>query len=162
MWHITDLGPLTSSLSLIHLMVGLGLPVNGIFRTTFSPFSNVHTSRKRGGTLIFGGAMKTNEVSPTPVSIIQFYSINSMYPIMFKYILLPRKRKNVSVKSWKEINFVILWFCSKSSIGPSTFMLIRLPVIIYYILWCFSTILTYCKTVFLWQSGQNLITNITS
>ena len=51
-----NLWPDTSWPSLIHLTVGLGLPVNGILNTMSSPFSKVQTSLNLGGTLIFGGA----------------------------------------------------------------------------------------------------------
>lgn len=53
-WWYRD--PCSSWPSRIHLTLGLGFPVKGILIATFSPFSNVHTSRKRGGTLILGGA----------------------------------------------------------------------------------------------------------
>uniref|UniRef100_A0A6B0V3A6 Putative secreted protein n=1 Tax=Ixodes ricinus TaxID=34613 RepID=A0A6B0V3A6_IXORI len=46
-----------SSPSLNHLMRGFGKPVNGILRTTFSPFSKQASSRKRGGTLMCGAVL---------------------------------------------------------------------------------------------------------
>jgi hypothetical protein len=57
-----------TSPSFDQVILGFGLPVNGILTTTFSPLSKKAVSRKRGGMLNFGGAAFQKIVTITIVT----------------------------------------------------------------------------------------------